>query len=78
MTRGDIVIRLVGYLREIEQKDRTAKALLRHVMGLYAGQPGARLWRRSLSEGAASGERPSDVMQRAHDNYTEMVRSMAA
>lgn len=78
LTREDIVMRLVEYLRDVEQKDRTAKALLRHVMGLYAGQAGARLWRRSLSEGAASGQAPSEVMKRALDNYTERVRNMAA
>jgi len=64
--RDDIVERLIQYLKSIETNDRSAKALLRHVMGLYSGQVGARLWRRTLSEGAASGLSPSEVLTQAH------------
>ncbi len=76
--RGDIVIRLINYLKTVEQEDRSTKAMLRHVMGLYSGQPGARLWRRALSEGGASGEMPSVVMQKAFDHYTDFVETKAA
>lgn len=75
--RSDIVSRLVGYLHSIEEQDRSAKALLRHVMGLYSGQVGARLWRRALSEGAASGIKPSDVLTEAHQVVTDALERAA-
>ena len=34
-------------------------------MGLYAGQAGARHWRRTLSEGLAARKAPSDIIQSA-------------
>ena len=75
--RSDIVSRLVGYLHSIEEQDRSAKALLRHVMGLYSGQVGARLWRRALSEGAASGIKPSEVLTQAHQVVTDALERAA-
>lgn len=75
--RSEIVLQLVGYLRSVESEDRSAKALLRHVMGLYSGQIGARLWRRALSEGAASGLKPSDVLTQAHQLVTEAMKRAA-
>jgi tRNA-dihydrouridine synthase A len=53
---------MVRYLERIQDEDRSAKALIRHIMGLFAGQPGARLWRRTLSEGLGAKLRPSDVL----------------
>jgi len=61
-TREDIVQELIGYAARKEGEDRSTKALIRHIMGLYAGRPGARLWRRTLSEGMASGVKPSEVI----------------
>ncbi len=49
-TRADIVGELIRYAKNIEDTDPTVKALSRHIMGLFHGQKGARLWRRSLSE----------------------------
>ena len=49
-TREDIVGELIRYARNIEDTDPTVKALIRHIMGLFHGQKGARLWRRTLSE----------------------------
>ena len=62
-TRGDIVQDMIGYLMLCEAEDRTAKALIRHMMGIYAGEPGARLWRRTLSEGLASRMKPSEILK---------------
>jgi tRNA-dihydrouridine synthase A len=32
-----------------------AHSVTRHMLGLFTGQPGARAWRRTLSEGAGDG-----------------------
>jgi len=66
-TRADIIQDLIGYAQARQDHDRTTKALIRHVMGLFAGQPGARLWRRSLSEGLISKAPPSDILAAAYD-----------
>ena len=65
ITRDDVAKRLISYLKEREVTDRSAKALIRHAMGLYAGLPGARVWRRTLSEQSAKGQKPSQVMSAA-------------
>jgi tRNA-dihydrouridine synthase A len=77
-TREEVVLRLISYSESIEESDRTTKALLRHIMGLYSGEAGARSWRRSLSEGASSGDKPSVIIRRAHQHYIETVKGMAA
>ena len=61
--REDIVQDLIGYAERKQDEDRSTKALIRHIMGLYTGQPGARLWRRTLSEGMSSGAKPADVIR---------------
>jgi len=62
-SRENIVQDLIGYAERKQAYDRSTKALIRHIMGLYAGRPGARLWRRTLSEGMASGAKPADVIR---------------
>jgi len=62
-SRMEIAERLVGYTKNIEKTDRSTKSLIRHVMGLFAGEPGARLWRRTLSEGLGKKLPPSDVLR---------------
>ncbi len=66
-TRSDIIQDLIGYAQSCQDTDRTTKALIRHIMGLFAGQAGARLWRRSLSEGLISKASPSDIIATAYD-----------
>jgi len=65
LTRDDMIKPLIDYTQAREHYDRTTKALIRHIMGLYAGQPGARLWRRTLSEGLVSKAPPSDIIRSA-------------
>ena len=61
-SRLEIAERLIGYAKSREDIDRSTKALIRHVMGLFAGEPGARLWRRTLSEGLGQKRLPSDIL----------------
>ena len=62
-SRDHIVEDLIQYAQSVQDKDRSTKALIRHIMGLYAGRPGARLWRRTLSEGLSSGAKPADIIR---------------
>ena len=74
-TREEIAERLIGYAQGCQDTDRSTKALIRHIMGLFAGQPGARLWRRTLSEGLSAGYKPSQIIEQA---LTAMIRLRAA
>lgn len=49
-TRDDIVEQLIQYAESKQEYDRSTKALIRHIMGLFHGEAGARIWRRALSE----------------------------
>jgi len=62
-SRDNIVEDLIQYAQAVQKTDRSTKALIRHIMGLYAGRPGARLWRRTLSEGLSSGANPADIIR---------------
>ncbi len=64
--REDVLMELVEYVRRSEADGYSPRALTRHVMGLFAGQPGARLWRRRLSEAVASGLITSDAIEAAY------------
>ena len=50
MDRADIVGRLADYAENAMTKGARLNHIGRHVLGLYQGQPGARAWRRHLSE----------------------------
>lgn len=65
LSREAVIEELIGYTVRVQEKDRSTKALIRHIMGIYAGQPGARLWRRTLSEGIPSGQAPSEIIAKA-------------
>jgi len=50
--RRDIVEQMLPYIDEVIQYGEPIGRVTRHMLGLYAGQPGARKWRRSISENA--------------------------
>jgi tRNA-dihydrouridine synthase A len=47
-TRAEIVHKMVDYCRRM--KDVPLRSIIRHLLGLYHGQPHARIWRRMLSD----------------------------
>ncbi len=51
--RGAIVRAFMPYVRDQLARGERLHRMTRHILGLFAGEPGARLWRRILSEGAA-------------------------
>jgi tRNA-dihydrouridine synthase A len=50
VARGDVLARLVPYVREHLARGGRLNSITRHILGLYHGQPRARLFRRHLSE----------------------------
>ncbi|MCA8934115.1 MAG: tRNA dihydrouridine(20/20a) synthase DusA [Rhodospirillaceae bacterium] len=51
-SRAEIVERLIGYIERQTGQGVPLAAITRHILGLFAGVPGARAWRRHLSEEA--------------------------
>jgi len=72
VSRFEIADRLIRYAEGREDEDPSTKALIRHIMGLFMGQKGARLWRRSLSEGLSAGLAPSQIIAQARDRMKQM------
>jgi tRNA-dihydrouridine synthase A len=65
LSRAALLERMVRYAeRQLAAGDRLG-AITRHMLGLYAGQPGARDYRRLLSEGARDPGAGPALLQRA-------------
>ena len=63
-TREALLERMERYaVRELAAGGRLS-AITRHMLGLYAGQPGARDYRRSLSEGARAAGAGPELLRR--------------
>jgi tRNA-dihydrouridine synthase A len=51
-TRDEVVLHLAAYAREEIGRGEPLRAIARHMLGLFHGQPRARLWRQMLSDAA--------------------------
>jgi tRNA-dihydrouridine synthase A len=49
--------------------------ITRHMLGLFAGKPGARAWRRHLSEGATRPGAGPELVERALAEVTDLTES---
>lgn len=72
--RSTVVEAMIHFAEAELAAGRNPKALCRHMNGLYHGLPGARGWRRALTEGGPNGLTPAQtiaealtVMQRVSD-----------
>jgi tRNA-dihydrouridine synthase A len=64
-TRAALIERMQRYAtRELARGERLAP-IVRHMLGLYAGEPGAREYRRTLSEGARAPDAGVELLCRA-------------
>ncbi len=65
VTREAMLDRMARYAsRQIAKGDRLS-AIVRHMLGLYSGEPGAREYRRALSEGARAADAGPDLIRSA-------------
>lgn len=62
MSREEIVVRMLPYVERELAVGTELKHIARHLLGLYAGQPGARRWRRHLSECSYRRGAAADVL----------------
>ncbi len=65
LSAEEITRRMLPYIdRHLSQGGRLHQ-VTRHMLGLFAGRPGARIWRRMLSEGAAQPGAGGDLVEEA-------------
>jgi tRNA-dihydrouridine synthase A len=69
-TRRDIVEQLIPYIQSELAKGTRLHAITRHILGLFQGQPGARQWRRVLSEQAPRQGAGLDVLKLALESVS--------
>lgn len=48
-TRRQVIEEMIPYIEAVQRRDRHPRVVLRHMLGLFADRPGAKLWKRSLS-----------------------------
>lgn len=74
----DVVRKMIPYIDAHLIAGGRLGQITRHMMGLFAGRPGARIWRRMLSEGASKpGAGPALVLS-ALERVEEMAAQAAA
>jgi tRNA-dihydrouridine synthase A len=77
-SREAVLERMARYAqRQVAQGDRLS-TITRHMLGLYAGEPGARDYRRLLSEGARAAGAGPDLLREAAAAAREARRPQAA
>jgi tRNA-dihydrouridine synthase A len=67
--REEVVANLLPYVERELAEGTPLKAITRHLMGLFSGLPGARAWRRHLSE---ASHRPGAGTEVIEDALAEM------
>lgn len=65
LTRMEIIEKLFPYIQEEVSKGTRLHAISRHILGLFNGQPGARKWRRYISENAPRANADEHVIRQA-------------
>ena len=65
--REAIIRKLTQYVRTKVEEGVFVKHISRHVLGLFQGQPGARVWRRYISENAHRDDLNSELLLEAMD-----------
>src|SRR5690606_32316074 len=60
-----IIERMMGYASHELARGTRLSSITRHMLGLYAGRPGAREYRRILSEGARDPSAGPELLERA-------------
>ena len=66
----------LGYVGRELKRGTSLKAMTRHLVGLYTGRPGARAWRRFLSE-LPPGEAGHDLLRRRVDGHRKAPAAAA-
>jgi tRNA-dihydrouridine synthase A len=76
LTRDDFLDKIEPYIVSQLERGSTLHSMTRHLLGIYAGQPGARIWRRTLSEEGVQDGAGIEVLRKARRLLTETAREV--
>jgi len=62
---SEVLERYMEYMQQQLQQGVYLKHMSRHLLGLFAGQPGAKAWRRYISENAYKPDAGIEVIKKA-------------
>jgi tRNA-dihydrouridine synthase A len=69
----EVARQMVPYIEQHLVNGGRLHQITRHMLGLFAGRPGARAWRRALSEGAVQDGAGPEVMLKALDHVAPLA-----
>jgi tRNA-dihydrouridine synthase A len=78
LTRADVVAHMKPYIATELAKAPGLARITRHMLGLFHGEPGGRIWRRVLSENAHRPDAGVDLLDRALAAVAEQVTRLEA
>jgi len=64
-SRHEIIRSMLPYIERRMQEGKPLKSITRHLLGLFQGQPGARAWRRYISENVHQDGATPDLLEQA-------------
>lgn len=70
LSRHQILDHYIDYVAQQLENGVKFHSLVRHILGLFHGQPGARLWRRTLTEGSRQGQGDMNTIHKAMQNIS--------
>ena len=76
-SRQDVVFGMLPYIEEWLGKGAKLNSITRHMLQLFAGQPGTRAWKREITEGVKLGG-GTEVVVRALEEMEKTVEAVAA
>jgi tRNA-dihydrouridine synthase A len=77
ISRRDIVIGMIDYIEKEIKEGTTPRSLTRHMVGIFQGMPGARRWRRHLSEDVHQGQPVGAAIRYALDQIPPEIAAAA-
>jgi tRNA-dihydrouridine synthase A len=75
VTREEVAVRMAAYAREEIARGEPLRAIARHMLGLFHGQPRARLWRQMLSDATRLAGNDAGLLLEALDAVAPSVRA---
>lgn len=78
LSRASYLESLEPYISEELARGTPLHGMVRHLLGLYQGEPGARVWRRILSEESCRADAGIEVLYRAREAMAETRRQVEA
>jgi len=68
-SRAEVILQMQGYVAQQMQAGVRLAHISRHLLGLYAGQPGAREWRRYITEASRQPNADAEILQRSLERF---------